>query len=470
MVTMIDQSTVSQSNSGLFGLERRWWVTIAAVVIFLISFWANLSYVHATLFHPDESRWINRAHYLTDLKNPLGIEWGDRYLLRGQPPVGSYVTAIGLLLQGQDTVTNEPFDFTKGNERNTVWEAGHNAIPTSDDLLAARRTNAFIGALVSALMLIILARITSLIGGMIGAVFVLLNDLVHYLSSTALSDATLALIICLSALVLMQMVERPGWGKTVVLGVLLGLGMGAKLSPIILAGGLAGIGFAFLLRPWLRRIPYVGRLVDHLAAGAEARADRLAWMLLSLPAITVATFVALYPYVWSAPYERTRILFDFRATEMASQSRIWPNLAVTGRLDAFRTLWRVFQQEYPTSGRFFDWVSGWSGLPTVPNIDVVLAGIGLTWAIVVVLRQGVVTPLAFAFVIFGGQALAIVAGLRVDFNRYYLPIVLFLGLCIGFLGGAFFRWVLADFALRRRTTIQQSQSDTGYVTQYKTID
>ena len=112
MVTMIDQSTVSQSNSGLFGLERRWWVTIAAVFIFLISFWANLSYVHATLFHPDESRWINRAHYLTDLKNPLGIEWGDRYLLRGQPPVGSYVTAIGLLLQGQDTVTNEPFDFT----------------------------------------------------------------------------------------------------------------------------------------------------------------------------------------------------------------------------------------------------------------------------------------------------------------------------------------------------------------------
>lgn len=458
---MLDRNASTESPVSLFGLERRWWVTILAVAIFAVSFWINLSHVRVTLFHPDESRWINRAHYLTDLKNPLGIEWGDRYLLRGQPPVGSYVTAIGLLIQGNDTVTNQPFDFTKGNERNTVWEAGHNALPTTDDLLAARRTNAFIGAVVSALMVVILARITSLVGGVIGAMFIVLNDLVHYLSSTALSDATLALIIVLSTLVLMRMIDRPGWDKTILLGVLLGLGMGAKLSPVVLSGGLAAIGFAFLMRPALRRIPYVGRLVDHLAAGAEARADRLAWMLMSLPAITLATFVALYPYVWSAPYERTRILFDFRTTEMASQSRIWPNLAVTGRLDAFRTLWRVFQEQYPTSGRFFDWVSGWSGIPAAPNIDVVLAGLGLAWAIVMVLRSGVVTPLAFAFILIGGQALAIVAGLRVDFNRYYLPIVLFLGLCIGFVGGELFRWVLDDVRLRRTSSQSVRKSGTA---------
>jgi hypothetical protein len=164
-------------------------------------------------------------------------------------------------------------------------------------------------------------------------------------------------------------------------------------------------------------------------------------MLMSLPAVTLATFVALYPFVWSAPYERTRILYDFRAQEMASQSRIWPNLAVTGRFDAFRTLWRVFQEQYPTTGRLFDWVNGWSGIPAPPNLDIVLAGIGLAWAIVNVLRQGVVTPLTFTFVLIGGQALAIVAGLRVDFNRYYLPIVLFVALCIGYLAGETARWI-----------------------------
>jgi hypothetical protein len=438
---MNDNAIPTEPKIRRAGIDRRWWVAIASIAVFLVSFYINLSHVRVTFFHPDESRWINRAHYLTDFQNPLGIEWGDRYLLRGQPPVGSYVTALGLLLQGQDTETNQPFDFTKGNERNTVWEASHNAIPTTDDLLAARRTNAFIGALVAALMVVILARITSIIGGIIGGLFVVLNDLVHYLSSTALSDASLALIVVLATLVLIRLVERPGWGKTIALGVLLGLGMGAKLSPIILAAGLAGIGFAFLLRPFLRRIPYLGRFVDHLAAGAEARADRLAWMLMSLPAITIATFVALYPFVWSAPYERTRILYDFRAQEMASQSRIWPNLAVTGRLDAFKTLWRVFQEQYPTTGRFFDWMHGWSGIPAPPNIDIALAGLGLAWAITNVLRHGVVTPLTFSFVLLGGQAMAIVAGLRVDFNRYYLPIVLFVALCIGYLGGELVRWL-----------------------------
>jgi len=454
----------TQPDEGRFWRDRRSWVALAAIVIFLISFYINLTHVRTTFFHPDESRWINRAHYLTDLENPLGLEWGDRYLLRGQPPIGSYVTAIGLLLQGQDTVTNQPFDFTKGNERLTVWQAGHNAIPSTDDLLAARRTNAFIGAIVSGLMVLILARITSLVGAIVGGFFVLMNNLLHYLSSTALSDSTLALVVTLAAIVLMNLIVRPGWLKTIVIGVLIGLGMGAKLSPVILAAGLGAIGFAFLIRPLLRRIPVAGPLIDHLAAGAEARADRLAWMLMSVPFITFATFVALYPYVWSAPYERTRILYDFRAEEMASQSRIWPNLAITGRLDAFATLWRVFQESYPTTGRFFAWLAGFTPIPTLPNIDIILAGLGLAWALVNVVRHGVITPLAFAFILFGGQALAIVAGLRVDFNRYYLPIVLFVGLCIGYLAGEVGRLAVRWLEQRKSACVEdRSQTTTSAI-------
>ncbi len=418
------------------GLDRRWLVAGAALLIFVIGFAVNLNHVRSTTFHPDESRWINRAHYLTDLDTPVGAEWADRYLLRGQPPFGSYMTALGLLLQGHDTETNQPFDFHFGNERQINWEAGHNAIPSQADLLAARRTNAFIGALTAALVVVILAKITNLAGALIGGAFIVINNLHQYLSSTALSDATLGLILVLTTLLVMQLVQRPGWGKTVALGVLLGCGMAAKLSPIALAVGLAALGAAFIIRPWLRKIPGVGRLVDYLAHGGEQRTDRLGWMLMSLPAIAAATFVLLYPYVWSAPYSRTRILFDFRAQEMASQSRIWPDRAVIGRLDALRTLWHAFQDGYPTTGRFFEWLAGFGVFPhNVPSIDIVLAGIGLVLAIIAVLRTGVATPLAFAFILLGGQATAIAAGLRVDFNRYYLPIVLFLALCIGYLAG-----------------------------------
>jgi hypothetical protein len=448
------------------GVDRRWLVAAAALVIFAISFAVNLGQIRETTFHPDESRWINRAHYLTDLDTPLGGEWADRYLLRGQPPFGSYVTAVGLLLQGYDTETNEPFDFHYGNERLIVWEAGHNAIPSQADLLAARRANAFIGALTAALIVVVLAKITNLAGAIIGGAFVLTNDLHQYLSTTALSDATLGLILVLVTLLLMQLVKRPGWGKTLVLGLLIGCGMAAKLSPIALALGLAAIGAAFVLRPLLRKMPYVGRFVDFLAHGSERRTDRLGWMLLSLPAIASATFVLLYPYVWSAPYSRTRILFDFRAQEMASQSRIWPDRAVIGRLDALETLWHVFQDDYPTTGRFFDWLAGIGVFPqNVPSIDIALAGIGLALAIVAVLRTGVATPLAFAFILLGGQAAAIAAGLRVDFNRYYLPIVLFVALCIGYLAGeivrAFEQWLVERQATPRRTS---GTADTEYGT------
>jgi hypothetical protein len=446
------------------GVDRRWLVAATALLVFAISLAVNLNQIRETTFHPDESRWINRAHYLTDLDTPLGSEWADRYLLRGQPPFGSYITALGLLLQGHDTDTNEPFDFHFGNERLIVWEAGHNAIPSQADLLAARRTNAFIGALTAALFVVVLAKITNLAGAIVGSVFVLTNDLHQYLSTTALSDATLGLILVLMTLLLMRLVKYPGWGKTILLGLLIGCGMAAKLSPIALALGLAGIGAAFIIRPALRSVPGIDRLVDYLAHGAERRTDRLGWMLLSLPAIAAATFVLLYPYVWSAPYSRTRILFDFRAQEMASQSRIWPDRAVIGRLDALETLWHVFQDDYPTTGRFFDWLAGFGIFPqNVPSIDIVLGGIGLVLAIIAVIRTGVATPLAFAFILLGGQAAAITAGLRVDFNRYYLPIVLFVALCIGYLAGeiarTFEQWLIERQAARRPAT--SSDADYG---------
>jgi hypothetical protein len=65
----------------------------------------------------------------------------------------------------------------------------------------------------------------------------------------------------------------------------------------------------------------------------------------------------------------------------------------------------------------------------------------------------------------GGQAAAIVAGLRVDFNRYYLPIVLFVALCIGFFAGevtrAVARWLTERQAARGHTGQSQSGSDFG---------
>jgi hypothetical protein len=435
-------------------------VLLAALAVFILSFGLNLRQVHQSPFHPDESRWVNRASYITNLKSPLGTDWADAYLLRGQPPFGSYIVGLGLLLQGHDTDTNNPFNFHYGNERLITWEAAYGTIPSQDDLLAARHTNAFIGALTAALVVVILSKFTSIFGALVGGSFIAINSLQEYLSSTALSDATLGLLLVLSTLVIMRIVRKPSWPWTIVLGVLFGCGMAAKLSPIALAAGFAGIGFLFLIRPLLVKIPYIGRLITYLARGREEATDRLAWMFMSLPVITVGVFVALYPYVWSAPYSRTRTLFDFRTQEMKSQGRIWPSLKITDPIDALDRLWHVFQEDYPSTGKIFAKLAENTPFPNgVPSFDIVIVGLGLLLAVIAVIRTGIATPMAFAFYLLGGQAAAIIVGLKVDFNRYYLPILIFGAVCFGYFAGEIVRFLIQEFGVYRNS---RSKSDTSH--------
>ena len=480
-MSQLPGATIPSSSSGwierslrFVADHRSWFITFVAIFVFTTSFLVNLRTVHSTTFHPDESRWINRAHYLSDLKSPLGDVWSDRYLLRGQPPFGSYVTALGLILQGNDTATNEPFDFHYGNESSITWEAGRNAIPSQEDLIAARQTNAAIGALTAALLAVILAKITNLAGGLVGGLILAVNGLQEYLSSTALSDATLGLILVLATLVTMRLVVKPGWFWTIVLGIIFGAGMSAKLSPIVLAIGFAAIGLLFLLRSLLVRIPGVRRPINYLAHGQEARTDRLGWMFLSLPFIAFAVFVLSYPYVWSKPVGRTQILFDFRTQEMKSQARIWPNLKISDRMDALGTLWHTFQDIYPSSEKLFVWLSDNTPFPAgVPSIDIFMVGMGLVLAIVTVIRTGFATRLAAAFILLGGQATAIIVGLRVDFNRYYLPILLFGAFCIGYLVGEAIRVVGERYIVkqsRKHASSQSAPAATGLLVTPETSD
>lgn len=87
---------------------------VLALVLLVISFFQNLSDIPLTPFHPDETRWINRAHYVADLRDPFGPTWQEGYLTRGQPPLGSYLMGIGLLAQGRDLETNGVWDFKHG--------------------------------------------------------------------------------------------------------------------------------------------------------------------------------------------------------------------------------------------------------------------------------------------------------------------------------------------------------------------
>ena len=60
-----------------------WQDVLAVLILFTLALWQNFGHIDVSPFHPDETRWLNRAHYVRDLTDPLGRTWSDHHLTRG---------------------------------------------------------------------------------------------------------------------------------------------------------------------------------------------------------------------------------------------------------------------------------------------------------------------------------------------------------------------------------------------------
>ena len=392
---------------------------LVALLLFALALGQNLSRVDSTGFHRDEARWIHRAHYLRELADPLGPTWRDRELTRGQPPLGSYLMALGLVLQGRDLTTNGLWNFHFGES----WNIRHGRMPVQADLDAARRTDSVVGALIVVVVYFIGKRLANRLAGAVAALVLIPHPLSIYLSSLANSDSLLTLLVALAALVAAGLADRPSWWRAVLLGVLLGLGGATKLSPLFVALPLAGLGLVLLGWAWLRR-----RRGDPSATPAPA----LAWQLLSVPVVAAVTFVAAYPYLWPDPVGRTITLFEFRAREMQNQGEIWENIAVTSRVDAIGRIGFWLGDARSTTGWLASRLANIFGIDWHPaGIDLPLALIGALILVGLAVRHGATSRHVLVAIVLGGQVAVIVGGMRADFERYMLPVLVAVAVCIG---------------------------------------
>lgn len=400
---------------------------IVPLLLFLIALSQNLQHVNVTPYHPDESRWLNRGHYVEDILNPFGPTWDDQYLTRGQPPFGSYVMGIGEILQGKSTHPNQIWDFFYGND----WNMTVGAMPTPDVLRAGRRTNAVIGALVVLCVYFIGKALSNRVGGAIGAFFLSVHPLQIWIASQALSDQLLSLLIALAMLAAMRLARKPDRWRALLLGVLLGFGGATKLTPLLLSLPLAGMGAFFLGRSYTR------------FAGRDASKDhRLAWSLLWQPVIAYATFVAVYPYLWPAPIQRTIELFRWRQEEMGRQIANWPSVAVSGPLQALDRIGFRLTDIQSSSSRVATILANLVGIDWHPyGRDFIPVLIGALILITLVFKHGLSSPQTLAIAILLCESAAIIVGMRVDFYRYHLPIVFAMSICVGVCFGAFWSQV-----------------------------
>lgn len=392
------------------GIWRAWMpdIVIAAMVI-AVSFLINLDQVEVTPTDRDETRWISRAHYAIELTDPFGPTWQDYAVTVGQPPLGSIAIGIGLELQNQHLPAAGVWDYQYGEN----WYRSTGGYPSDEAHRAARNTNVVIGALATGAAFVLGRLLTNRIGGIAAAAYLAWHPLHIVLSTQALSDETFALMLLLALIAAWQFASKPTWTRAIALGVLLGLGGATKLTPLLLAPPLVVYG---MIRMWFDRTP------DGKRAG---------WMLIAQPLIAFVTFIAVYPWTWVNPIERTWRLFSFRAGEMDAQSSAWPSAQTEGPLDALARFGHKLTYTHSTSQKAMQHVYDWIGIErTAVGFDLLLAAAGGVVLLWIVARNGLWTPHALVACLLFGELAILAIGMNADFYRYHLPVVMIASACI----------------------------------------
>ena len=390
---------------------------IIVIGLLIVCAWQWIPEIENADFHRDEARWIHRAEYVRYLPEPNGPYWDEatwadgatldeRNRLRAQPPLGSYMMGVGLLVQGQDLDVNGFWNM----DQSTEWNEAEGNMPARSDLLAARRTTGAVAALTVVLVYAIGTRLTNRFGGVAGALFLAMHPLMALLASFAGSDTMLALTIALAGVMAWRFGDAPRWHWAIGLGIALGLGGATKLSPLAVAllFGAVGMGVTALATLGFGRSRLVQLLVGPIGFWIGIR-------LLTVPVIAAATFIGAYPWLWRDPIENTLALFDYRQMGMELQGAIWNHIAVESRLEAIERVIRRLGEELTIFGQ----------------VELVVAAFGVLLWLVLAVRKGVVSAPSLLFGVFGGQAVVTLAGMRVDWARYHLPILLFLAVALG---------------------------------------
>ncbi|HWV22867.1 MAG TPA: glycosyltransferase family 39 protein, partial [Thermomicrobiales bacterium] len=338
--------------------DRRLRIWIGGALVVLIACWQFFGAVDSRPMHRDEARWIHRAVYIRELLHPFSDYWNEqtwieqggtldeRYRLRAQPPMGSYVMGLGFLLQGK-LLPNIGF---WNMDQDDAWNAEHGNEPSPDQITTGRRTSAAVSVLTVLAIYLVVTRLTNVVGGVVAGLMLAFNPLMIYLATFAGSDAVLGLTIALAAVAAYRLADRPTWLRTILLGLAIAAGGSTKLSPLGIVVPLGLLGLAGLTHRFIRH--HAG---DHVPPGPSLR---LCLQLITIPAIAGFGFIASYPWLWRHPIANTRALVEYRQWGMDIQGMLWQQVAVENRIDAFRRIGIKLGQEWTTLGRL-----GWSWLP-----------------------------------------------------------------------------------------------------------
>jgi hypothetical protein len=384
-------------------LIRRVEIILATVILFFV-YLPGLGDIE---FHPDESQWISASHIFESyVRTEFNSEaWDQYYLNLHQPPVACYIIGIGRFIGGyRRPDLNPPWNFERGNKFNE--RVG--AVPSDGLLWWSRLPMAILGIL-SIMLGFSILRKSSTIAAYAWLGLVIFNPYFSLHLRRAMGESSLIFFTMLTLYLVTQALAlakeigtNQKWNITLCLllaGITSGLAGEAKLNGIVILGTnlVIAIILGFLLNEQFKE-----KITAVFRNG------------LSTSAMCLFAFIAINPFLWSAPFARSVQMFIDRAYGMNLQTNIYSGsyMDIGQRIPII--LRRVFHD--------------YASLPIPAMFNFILVALGM-WITFMSLRgllarqdfkPGYVTFLIMAF--FAATPIWLSP---LDWDRYYIYPVLF---------------------------------------------
>jgi hypothetical protein len=338
-------------------LRRLSWAL--ALLVFLGT--AGIFYERAVRvgYNTDEGQAIWPAQYFEFLflQGKTGSpEWDASYWTLTQVPVYRYVIGAAVWLSGQPFMPldlDHRRDEVSGPDRakyldpaiyrdeRKLAESRRVPRPSPEVLWAARVPMVLLGAGTALLLYIVATELAGPLAGLVAAVGFVAAPFVQTLLPRAHTEAPflffLVLALWLSMRAARASVDPAGiarrWDRrSLVLGALAGLAVGlsagSKLTGVLALAALASFAGGTFVLAWLGRRRAVVRRDASALLGPVLALER-SWRWSALAAVVgLAVFLAVNPFLWPNPIDRTRAMLQFRQQEMFGQRTLNQELAV----------------------------------------------------------------------------------------------------------------------------------------------
>ncbi|MFN8636795.1 MAG: hypothetical protein U0893_23350 [Chloroflexota bacterium] len=417
-------------------MTARWLQAGIAAALFLVALVVLSAEAASAGFEADEADYVATSRYFGYLFLQHDVrreEWGSNHWTRTQPPLTRYIVGVWLTARGYDLEKlNQPYVSTASS-----FEVNRQKgrVPTDDVLAAARQPMVLLGAAAIALLYplgVLLAGSTAgplgaSAPGLLAVALALTSSFLRYTLVHAWAEAPIACFLLLSACLAAYGARHLATGGSIArwgggLGLALGLASATKLTglvglPIV---ALAAV-FALVMRPGHRSpppLPRTGEGVGGRGPGQDLLGARgvVAGSAVAV-VVALAVFVGLNPYLWRGPVSGMAGMLDERQREMTEQQEQWPEFAVYGAGD------RLWQTAVGSTR-----VGPWGEQPLAASVvGLAFGALGLAAAVRRAWpdpldRLAVLTLVAWLAV----YTVAILAGLKLSYPRYFLPSCLLL--------------------------------------------